>query len=166
MTTHHNNFWSTLFVLPSSSSTLQLHAQHDSLPSSQNGWWGGSTGSSASDSRYDDLRFEPQQEHEKNLCEFFQVKNVVLTWLAVGVPNHCVYMITHVTLPPEMSRIATRSLLRYSQWISQRGCHVSILAFQRNQFSPGFSTSEKYTCYTHKTFIGVISMCLKQATLQ
>ena len=59
-----------------------------------------------------------------------------------------------VTLPPEMSHIATRSLWGYS--------HVSILAFQRNQFSPVFSTSDiihllhtqnMYTCpqYVFKT---------------
>ena len=29
-----------------------------------------------------------------------------------------------------------------------------------------FSTIEKYTCYTRKKFISVISKCLKQATLQ
>ena len=71
-----------------------------------------------------------------------------------------------VTLPPEMSRIAARSLFGYSYLLSQRGCHVSTLAFQPESVSPVFSTSENCTCYTHTKFIiSVISMCLKQATL-
>ena len=47
----------------------------------------------------------------------------------------------YVTPPPEMSRIATRSLLGL-QTFFQRGCHVSlyvlILAFQQNQFLQSF----------------------------
>ena len=42
--------------------------------------------------------------------------------------------------------------------------------FWMESVSPVFSTSEKYTCFkhthTHTQFIHVISMCLKQATLQ
>ena len=38
-------------------------------------WWGGSIGR-VTDSRFDDPRFEPHQEHKK-ICEFFQVKNVI-----------------------------------------------------------------------------------------
>ena len=36
--------------------------------------------------------------------------------------------------------------------------------FSTESVSPVFSTSEKYTWYTHKMFISVISMCLRQAT--
>ena len=38
--------------------------------------------------------------------------------------------------------------------------------FSMESVSPVFSTSEKYTCYAHKKLISVISMCLKQASLQ
>ena len=38
--------------------------------------------------------------------------------------------------------------------------------FSTKSVSPVFSTSEKYTCYTQRKFISVISKCLKQATLQ
>ena len=41
----------------------------------------------ASNSRSNDLRFEPRQEHKQNFLEFFCVK--MLWWLAVGVPNPC-----------------------------------------------------------------------------
>ena len=40
-------------------------------------------------SRSKDPRFEPCQEHVKNISEFFRVK--MLCWLAVGVPNLRVY---------------------------------------------------------------------------
>ena len=38
--------------------------------------------------------------------------------------------------------------------------------FSTKSVSPVFSTSEKYTCYTHKNVNSVIHKCLKQATLQ
>ena len=38
--------------------------------------------------------------------------------------------------------------------------------FSTESVSPVFSTSEKPTCYTHKKFLSVISMRLKQATLR
>ena len=38
--------------------------------------------------------------------------------------------------------------------------------FSTESVSPVFSTSEKYTCYTHKKVKSVICKCLKQATLQ
>ena len=52
------------------------------------GWRGGLIGR-ASDSKSKDLRFEPHQEHKKNLWEYFQVKNVVLTHLCAQAP--CIY---------------------------------------------------------------------------
>ena len=53
----------------------------------------------------------------------------------------------------------------YAQPLSQRGCHVSMLAFQRNQFLQSF-LHQKNTLLTHTKFISVIRMCLKQGTLQ
>ena len=49
------------------------------------------------------------------------------------------------------------------EWGERRGEEGS---FSTESVSPVFSTSEKYICYTHKTFISVISKCLKQATLK
>ena len=40
------------------------------------------------------------------------------------------------------------------------------LGFSTKSVSPVFSTSEKYTCYTHKKVKSVIRKCLKQVTLQ
>ena len=59
----------------------------------------------------------------------------------------CSGKITIVTLPPEMSHIATRSLFGV-QPLSQRGCHISILAFQRNQFLQSF-LHQKNILFTH-----------------
>ena len=57
----------------------------------------------------------------------------------------------YVTLPPEMSHIATRSFLGV-QALSQRRFHVSILAFQRNPIFPVcFLHKKNPTCYTQKT---------------
>ena len=47
-----------------------------------------------------------------------------------------------------------------------KGVPYTEFGFSTKSVSPIFSTSEIYTCYTHKTFIIVISKCLKQATLQ
>ena len=52
------------------------------------------------------------------------------------------------------------------QPISQRGCHTIEFGFSTKSVSPVVSTSEKYTSYTHKECISVISKCLKQTTLQ
>ena len=70
-----------------------------------------------------------------------------------------------VTLPPEMSRIAAWSLLGYSQ-ISQRGCHTIDFGFSNEISFSSLFYIRKYTSYTHRKFISVISKCLKQATLQ
>ena len=52
------------------------------------------------------------------------------------------------------------------QPLSQRGVPCIDLGFSTKSVSTVFSTSEKYTCYTHRKFISVISKCLKQATLR
>ena len=71
---------------------------------------------------------------------------------------------------PEMSRIATRWRVGYVQPLSQRRCHNIDFGFWTKSVSPVFSTSEKYTCYTHthtqKFIISVICKCSKQAALQ
>ena len=67
-----------------------------------------------------------------------------------------------VTLLPEMSHIATSSLLGYTySHCAKRGAMYQFWLF--NGIQCFFST---YTSYTHKKFISVISMCFKQATLQ
>ena len=51
----------------------------------------------------------------------------------------------NVTLPPEMSRIATGSVLGYSQF-PKGGAILSSLTFQLNQFLQSFLNQKKYTC--------------------
>ena len=79
-----------------------------------------------------------------------------------------IFSLQNVTLPPEMSHIATRSLFGYSHFpkgVLHINYYISILAFQQNQFLQSF-LHEKNTVVTHRKFISVISMCLKQGTLQ
>ena len=53
------------------------------------------------------------------------------------------------------------------QPLSLRGCHVSILAFQRNQFLQSFLyQNNTLVTHTKSVYISVISKCLKPATLQ
>ena len=73
----------------------------------------------------------------------------------------------NVTLPPEMSHIATRSLLGYSNF-PKGGVPCIDFDFSAEPVSPVFSNQKTYTCHTHKRLISVInnSMYLKEATLQ
>ena len=59
-------------------------------PSKHDGWQGLAQPSGrVSDSRSTDPRFEPRQEHNKKNCEFFRVKNVMLTLqTAVCIHTH------------------------------------------------------------------------------
>ena len=70
----------------------------------------------------------------------------------------------YVTLPPEMSHIATRSLFGYNTFFPKGVPYVSILAFRRNQFLQSFLHQKIPFLHTYK-FISVMSKCLKQATL-
>ena len=57
--------------------------------------------------------------------------------------------ISYVTHPPEMSHVATFGV----QPLSQRGCQVSILAFQRNQFLQSFFYIRKmHLLHTQKVY--------------
>ena len=67
-----------------------------------------------------------------------------------------------VTIPPEMSHIATRSLFGHS--LFPKGGVLYLFWVSTNSVSPVFSTSQRYTCYTNRKFIIVISKCLKRAT--
>ena len=66
--------------------------------------------------------------------------------------------------PPEMSRIATCSLFGFSHF-PKAGAIYRFWLFNKI-IAPVLSTSEKYTCYTHKKLKSVIRKSLKQATLQ
>ena len=68
-----------------------------------------------------------------------------------------------MTLPPEMSRIATRSPFGYIHF--PKGGAIIDFGFLTESVYPVFYTSEKYSGYTHKVY-NVISMCLKPATPQ
>ena len=72
--------------------------------------------------------------------------------------------IIYVTLPPEMIRIATLSLLGYSPF-PKGGAILSSLAFQQNQFLQSF-LHQKDIIHTQVVYKSVISKCLKEATLQ
>ena len=69
--------------------------------------------------------------------------------------------------PPPRSKSATLVLVHFLCTATfPNGVPYIDFGFWTKSVSPIFSTSEKYTCFTHKQFITVISMCLKQATLQ
>ena len=78
-----------------------------------------------------------------------------------------------VTLPPEMSQIATWSLYGYSQF-RKGGAVLSILAFHRKRFLQSFlhhkmhflHTRKVYKCHYSKQPFSKVYKCLKQATLQ
>ena len=67
----------------------------------------------------------------------------------------------YVTLPPEMSHSATRSLLGYIHFPKGSAMYRFFDSFFYKSVSPIFSTSEICTCYsthTHTMFIGAIVM--------
>ena len=75
--------------------------------------------------------------------------------------------IYNVTLPLEMSRIATRSFLWDTATFPNGGSIYRFWLFNETSFSSLLYIRKKYTWYTHtKQFISVVSQCLKQATLQ
>ena len=67
----------------------------------------------------------------------------------------------HVTLPPDISHIATRSFF-WVELLSQSGCCVSIFGFSAESVSPVFSRSEKDTCYIHNVMGDVVAQLVER----
>ena len=89
-------------------------------------------------------------EHKKVLlrCPAAMEKDG-LTWTSMVQANVgvSVWITMYVTLPPEMSRIATRSRFGYSHF-PKRGCHTIHVCFSTESVHPVFSSSEN-TFFTH-----------------